>query len=103
MSHVTAKCSCAHCETHLEFPIEAAGAVIACPNCGQETKLVLDEPPPPQPDQPTAAELLAAFAGPLPRTRTSIFYQAGLLFVTVMMILLPICYVALIIAAGWGV
>lgn len=98
-----AKCSCAHCETHLEFPIEAAGTEVSCPNCGQPTELVLTARPADTADRPTAAEVVAAFGGPIPRTGVSFFYRAGLVLVTVMMILLPICYLALIATAAWGV
>ena len=34
-----AKCSCAQCGSHIAFPMEAAGAQIACPHCGQSTEL----------------------------------------------------------------
>lgn len=98
-----AKCSCAHCGTHLEFPVEAAGARINCPHCEQVTELNLLAPPAPPADKPTAAELVAAFTGPVARTPVSVFYRVGLLLVTVMMILLPLVYLAMIVAAAWGV
>ena len=36
---LTAKSCCESCGVHLEFPLEAAGTRIACPNCGQQTEL----------------------------------------------------------------
>lgn len=97
-----AKCACAHCGGHIAFPVEAANVHVNCPHCGQLTQLTLEAPPPPS-EKPTAAELLAAFTGTVPRTRVSLFYQAGLVLVTVMMIVLPLVYLAMIAAAGWGV
>src|ERR1051326_8514857 len=96
-----AKCSCTGCGNHLEFPIDAAGAFVACPHCGEQTQLTLDAPP--QSDRPSAAELLAGFTGPIRRTRASFFYQIGLLLVTFVMLVLPVVYVGMIIAVGWGV
>ncbi len=97
-----AKCSCSHCGTHLEFPVEGAGTVIDCPQCGQPTELSLTAPAA-APENLSAAQILAAFTGPVPRTRVSIFYEAGLLLVTLMMVLLPLVYLAMVLAAGWGV
>ena len=96
-----AKCSCSHCGNHIQFPIEGAGRTIACPHCQQPTELNLTAPPPAA-DRLSAAELLAAFGGPVPRTRVSFFYRIGLVLVTVTMVLLPLVYLALIAAAGWG-
>src|SRR5256885_312797 len=39
-----AKCSCSQCGNHIEFPLEGAGAVVACPHCGQQTQLTLEAP-----------------------------------------------------------
>src|SRR5205807_8737973 len=66
------------------------------------TQLSLEAPAPPS-DKPSAAELLAAFGGPVPKNRVSVFYQVGLMLVTVMMVLLPVVYLLLIAAAGFGV
>jgi Zn-dependent protease with chaperone function len=98
-----AKCSCAHCGNHIEFPIEAAGAQVACPHCSQPTELSLLAPPLPATDKPTAADLVASFGGPIPRTRVSLTYQVGLVLVTLMMILLPLVYLEFIGAAAYGV
>src|SRR2546423_1550166 len=97
-----AKCSCSQCGNHIEFPIEAANVVVDCPHCTQKTQLTL-EAPPPTADKPSAAEILAAFNGTIPRTRTSFFYQIGLLLVTAVMLVLPLVYVAMVLAAIWGV
>jgi Zn-dependent protease with chaperone function len=99
-----AKCACSHCGNHLEFPIYGAGTTIDCPHCSRTTELTLIAPPKPSsPNQPSAAELLAAFGGPVPRTRVSFFYQVGLALVTVTMVLLPVIYLCMIVAAAWGV
>ena len=120
-AEVFAKCSCSACGNRIQFPIEAAGALIPCPHCQQQTQLTLDgaqEPVPVQADVPnpegmpaeevpaaaaSAVEILGAFGGPVPRTRTSVFYQLGLLLVTVTMIILPLIYLAMVCAAAWGV
>ena len=49
MSNNLAKCSCNHCDGHLEFDTAYAGARVACPHCGMETLLfspVTDIAPP---------------------------------------------------------
>ena len=84
-----AKCACEACGGHLEFSIEGVDAVVPCPHCGQPTRLTAEPPAPTSGDRPTAAELMAAFGPPVARTPVSFFYQAGLLFVAGMMILLP--------------
>lgn len=78
-----AKCGCAHCGNHIEFPIEAAGTRIECPHCGKPTELNLLAPPAAKGDKLSAADLVTAFGGPVPRTRVSLFYQMGLVLVTV--------------------
>lgn len=104
-----AKCGCQHCGTHLEFPITGAGLTITCPHCNDPTMLALPEDgvaPASVPDgatKPSAVELVSAFGGPVPRTRVSFFYQLGLVLVSVFMVLLPLAYVAMVLAAGWGV
>jgi len=98
-----AKCSCTSCANHIQFPIEAAGTQVNCPHCGENTELSLLSPPLPRDDKPSAADLVAAFDGPVSRTRVSIFYQLGLVLVTGMMILLPVAYVALVGATAYGV
>jgi Zn-dependent protease with chaperone function len=98
-----AKCACSNCGTHLEFPVEAAGAVIDCPHCHQQTELTLNAPPVAPADGFSAAELIAAFQGGVPRTRVSFFYQIGLVLVTLTMIVLPLVYLAMIGAACWGI
>ncbi len=98
-----AKCSCSNCGTHLEFPIEAAGAVIDCPHCRHSTELTLTAPAASLPDHPSAAELVSAFSGEVARTRVSAFYQIGLVLVTLMMILLPLVYLSMVAAAAWGI
>lgn len=100
----TAKCPCAHCDTHLEFPVEAVGAVVACPACQQETELYVPATGDLAPEtELTAEHILRAFRGPVPKTKVSVLYQFGLLVVAVTMAILPVLYVGLIGAAGWGV
>jgi len=109
-----AKCSCPHCGGHIEFPTSAAGMQVTCPHCGQTTPLVLPEhaaapssaepsQTPASPAAPTAAEVVAAFTGPVPRTPAAFFYRLGLVLVSLMMVLLPLVYLAMVVAAGWGV
>ena len=97
------KCGCAYCGNHIEFPVEAGGTRIECPHCGKPTELNLLAPPVPEGGKLSAAHVVAAFGGPVPRTRVSLFYRLGLVLVTVMMVLLPLAYLALIAAAAWGV
>lgn len=77
---------------------------VACPRCGAQTTLAAEpEPALIEPFEITAAELQAAFGGPVRRHRISLFYQAGLLVVEVLMLLLPVAYFALAALAGYGV
>ena len=64
-----AKCSCSQCGNHIQFPIDAANAVVDCPHCHQKTQLTLNALPPS--DKPSAAEILAAFNGSISRTCVS--------------------------------
>ena len=105
-----AKCSCQHCGIHLEFARTAAGAEIDCPQCNRKTTLTLPEDfdpalalgEPPPGGALTVREVLAAFTGAVPRTPVSLLYRIGLMLVTVMMVLLPVVYVAMLGAAGWA-
>lgn len=45
-------------------------------------------------------QLIRAFRHPIPRVKTSLLYRLGLLLVTIVMVALPIAYVALIIVVG---
>jgi len=99
-----ARCSCQHCGTHIEFPLEAADMTADCPHCQKPTLLSLDAPPTPSAHgKPGAPEILNAFQAAVPRTPVSLFYQAGLVLVAVMMVILPLLYVTMVAAAGWGV
>jgi Zn-dependent protease with chaperone function len=98
-----AKCGCQNCGTHIEFPLEAAGMMVDCPSCKQSTTLSLDAPPAAANSKPSSPEILNAFQGGVARTPVSIFYQLGLVLVTVVMVVLPLIYLAMILAAGWGV
>lgn len=97
-----AKCACQLCGKHIEFPLEAAGMSSECPHCQQPTLLTL-EAPPMDPARPGAAEIIAAFGSGIRRPRTSFLYQIGLLMVAVVMIILPLIYLALVAAMGWAV
>jgi Zn-dependent protease with chaperone function len=78
---------------------------INCPHCGQATELSL--PPADleieQQTGPSAVEILAAFGGPIPRTSVSLLYRFSLVLVAAMMLLLPLVYVAMVLAAAYGV
>ena len=58
MSTTLAKCSCSHCDWHLEFDTAYAGERVACPHCGKETLLYIpgtaSAPPTPSPAPPPA-------------------------------------------------
>jgi Zn-dependent protease with chaperone function len=100
-----AKCACQSCGVHLEYPAEAEGAHIPCPQCGEQTQLIR----PALPEAPDATPALtvesidAAFAGAVARTPVSFLYTLGLLIVTLAMVTLPLIYLAMIGAAGWVV
>jgi hypothetical protein len=38
------KGECSHCHGHFEFPAEAAGEIVECPHCGQQTELAAAQP-----------------------------------------------------------
>src|SRR5262245_19743439 len=104
-----AKCSCSGCGVHLEFAVELAGTTIVCPNCQVETLLSL---PQPENGSSIAAEspsgrsietILAAFQGKVKWHGTSFFYQAGLLLVTAMIVMLPVIYLLMIAGSAYGV
>jgi len=98
-----AKCDCEHCRNHISFPAELAGSVIACPHCQRQTALNLMAPESGRlTDELTVAEIINAFGRPVPRTRVSIFYQAGLLLVALVMVMLPLVYFGLIGLGGYG-
>ena len=96
-----AKCSCRHCGTHIEFPVEAAGRTLACPHCQEPTELSRPAPTPAA-DRPKAAQVVGAFRGAMVRPRVSLGYHAGLLAVTGMMILLPLIYVSAVLSLVGG-
>jgi Zn-dependent protease with chaperone function len=97
-----AKCACANCGTHLEFPAEAAGQVIACPHCSASTELTMQAPPRPE-GELSVGELLAGFQGEIQKPKVSPFYQLGMLLSAFVMVLLPVVYVAMIALAAYGV
>jgi Zn-dependent protease with chaperone function len=97
-----AKCACQNCGTHIEFPLEAADLTLDCPHCQQPTLLSLDAPPV-HSSKPRAPEILNAFGSGISPARVSFFYQAGLLLVAVVMLILPLLYLAMIAGAGWAV
>jgi hypothetical protein len=76
MSPVLAKCSCSHCDGHLEFDAAYAGERVACPHCGKETLLYIpvpDGPPPiPSPAAPVAYRLADPAGMPIPAPRLAI-------------------------------
>ena len=96
-----AKCSCQHCGTHIEFPVEAAGRTVPCPHCQEHTALSLPARPVAE-KRLTAVQVVAAFQGSMVRPRVSLGYHAGLWLVTGMMILLPLIYVSAVVALVWG-
>lgn len=100
-----AKSACQSCDVHLEYPAEAEGAQIACPQCGQQTQLTQIshlEMPAPVPAL-TLESVDGAFNGAVARTPVSLLYRIGLLVVTLAMVTLPLIYIAMVGAAGWAV
>ncbi len=96
--------SCEHCDQHIEFPAAGVGLTVQCPHCACQTVLFPSrDTATAAPGQITAADLKAAFAGPVARRRISVFYEAGLLLVAVIMLLLPLAYLALASLAAYGV
>ncbi|MBI5388460.1 MAG: M48 family metalloprotease [Verrucomicrobia bacterium] len=98
----SAKCACQHCGLHLEFPGELDGSTIECPTCQQTTLLSIPAAAEPS-EELTPAAIASALSSRVPKTPVSFLYQFGLLFVTLAMVLLPVLYLALIAAAGYGV
>src|SRR5262245_60645210 len=98
-----AKCDCEHCGNHISFPAQLASSMIACPHCQQQTTLNLAAPKStPASSELTMAEIINAFGPPVPRTRVSIFYQAGLMLVALVMVMLPLVYFGLLGLIGFG-
>ena len=96
------KGSCQQCGQHIQFPSELAGSTIDCPACGQGTELFPFEADPGTSATLGDAELLKAFQQPIPRSRVSVVYQIGLVFVAIAMVILPLLYLGLIALAGWA-
>ena len=49
------KTPCQHCQINIEFDVEREGEFVACPNCGQQTRLILEvkkSEPAPKPAAP---------------------------------------------------
>ncbi len=61
------KCSCEHCNGHIEFDDSFAGVPIVCPHCGSETKLRIQESLPTPKIQPKTTPI-----PPLPKTTPAI-------------------------------
>lgn len=99
------KCACQGCGVHLEYPSEAEGSTITCPQCSQQTTLIRPSDPVETTRAPavTVASLNQAFVGTVAQTPVSFLYQLSLLVVAVAMVALPLVYLALVVAAGWAV
>ena len=97
------KCDCASCGNHIEFPSEAAGITIDCPHCSAQTLLRSEAPADDGGRLRSAVEIINAFQGALSPARVSFLYQLGLTLVSLMMVLLPVIYLALVCLAAWGV
>ena len=96
--------ACEHCGQRIEFPAHGVGMKVACPHCARELVLAGEvASASAKPEEITAGELKAALAGPVPRQRISVLYQAGLLLVACFMVLLPLAYFGLAVLTGYGV
>jgi Zn-dependent protease with chaperone function len=76
---------------------------VDCPSCKKPTRLSLDNPPQTANSKPGSPEILNAFQSDISPVRVSWLYQIGLVLVAVMMVILPLIYLMMIMAAGWGV
>ncbi len=97
------KCDCEHCGNPIQFPAEAADSNVDCPHCSAKTCLMRLEPIDDSPSKVSAVGILNAFAGGINKPSTGFLYQLGLFLVAVVMLLLPVIYLALVGLAGWGV
>lgn len=97
------KCSCSSCGTHFEFPTELAGTAILCPHCGSETLLEGTRLKTAQAEAISITKLLSGFGGDVRGQRVSLFYQMGLMLVAGAILLLPLLYVGIVAAGGYGV
>lgn len=55
------------------------------------------------PQLPGREQVLAAISGPIKPVRTSFFYQVGLLWAAIVMVIMPLVYMAVIALAAWAV
>ena len=95
--------ACESCGGHIEFPAEGIGLSVSCPHCGQPTTLLEDLGDREVDGALSAAELSAAIIGPIRKFRVSVIYQIALLLVACFMVVLPVVYLGLIVALGYGV
>ena len=122
--------TCSHCDGSFRAPDVLAGRRGKCPKCGQAISVPASATATAAPDEPilmaeavpsrdarppspiielspaTAArhrEILSAFRGPIEPVQTSVAYHFGAVLVALVMVLLPLVYVALIVLAAWGV
>ncbi len=93
---------CVGCGGEFEFAAAAAGTRAACPHCGLEIELprLPDHPDSgdafPGPAGLDASRIASAFTGRAPRGTSTSAYQAALFAVTVLLLLLPLGYLALV-------
>jgi Zn-dependent protease with chaperone function len=101
MSEPLIKTQCQQCDQPIEFPPEGMGMTVECPHCGQGT--VLREDIATHSETISAADLSTAFGSSVPHPKVPMLYQLAMVLVTVFMVLLPIIYVAIVLATAWGV
>lgn len=105
------KGECPACGGHVEFPDDALAMTVNCPHCSRPMELVpVLEPASEQEQSSTreatdmsAIEWSAAFGDGAPRQSVSWAYSAGMLLTAMVMIVLPLLYVAVVGAAAYGV
>lgn len=101
-------CHCQTCGVRIEFPLEMAGTVADCPSCQQPTELSEDsetaqgEAEVAAGSELSVADILGAFRGEVRRKMASPFYIVGLAMVALVMVVLPVVYLGMIVAAGWA-
>ena len=107
---------CPKCAHAWQAPLDVAGLQGACPQC-QEELVLSSEPLPPSQRPAIAAEaatvlpsgdelraqMFSGFQGSLQRVNTSLLYRLGILWTAVLMVLLPLAYLAIIGLIGLAV
>ncbi len=99
------KCPCRFCGVNIEFPATALGCEVQCPSCEGKTilhKRQIEEPAPAK-TQWSPEDVAMAFDGALHPPATSSIYKIGLALASIVMVLLPLVYIAFVGCLAWAV